>query len=35
MKQYWRNPPKDKLEVRKKEERFFHLRKAKDYKENC
>lgn len=35
MSKYWKNPPKDKKEVRKKEEKFPHLRKAKDYKENC
>lgn len=34
MAKYWKNPPKDKKEVRKKEEKYPHLRKAKDYKEN-
>ena len=31
MAKYWKNPPKDKKEVRKKEEKYPHLRKAKDY----
>lgn len=35
MAKYWKNPPKDKKEVRKKEEKYPHLRKAKDYKANC
>ena len=35
MAKYWKNPPKDKKEVRKKEEKYPHLRKAKDYKDNC
>ena len=35
MAKYWKNPPKDKKEVRKKEEKYPHLRKAEDYKENC
>ena len=35
MSRFWKNPPKDKLEVRKKEERYNHLRKAKDYKDNA
>lgn len=34
MAKYWKNPPKDKKEVRKKEEKYPHLRKAKDYKAN-
>ena len=35
MAKCWKNPPKDKKEVRKKEEKYPHLRKAKDYKDNC
>lgn len=35
MSRFWKNPPKDKLEVRKKEEKYNHLRKAKDYKDNA
>lgn len=31
----WKNPPWDKKEVRRREVKFPHLRKAKDYKENC
>lgn len=34
MSKYWQNPPRDKKEVRRREEKFPHLRKAKDYKEN-
>ena len=35
MKKYWQNPPHDKMEIRRREEKFPHLRKAKDYKDNC
>lgn len=35
MKKYWQNPPWDKKEIRRREEKFPHLRKAKDYKENA
>ena len=35
MAKYWQNPPWDKKEIRRREEKFPHLRKAKDYKDNC
>ena len=35
MKKYWQNPPWDKKEIRRREEKFPHLRKEKDYKENA
>lgn len=35
MKKYWQNPPRDKMEIKRREEKFPHLRKAKDYKDNC
>ena len=34
MAKHWQNPPHDKKEIRRREEKFPHLRKAKDYKEN-
>lgn len=34
-RKYWQNPPWDKQEVRRREEKFPHLRKKRDYKENC
>jgi hypothetical protein len=34
MKKQWSNPPKDKKQIRKKEEKYSHLRKAKDYNNN-
>jgi hypothetical protein len=34
MGKYWQNPPLDKKEVRRREEKFPHLRKSKDYKNN-
>ena len=35
MKKYWQNYPWDKKEIRKREKKFSHLRKSKEYKNNC
>lgn len=35
MAKYWQNPPWDKKEIKRREEKFPHLRKSKDYKDNC
>lgn len=35
MKKRWHRPPTTKEEVRKREEKYNHVRKAKDYKKNA
>lgn len=35
MKNKWHKPPISKFEVRKREEKYKHLRKSKDYKNNA
>lgn len=35
MSKHWQNPPWDVKEIRRREEKFPHLRKSKDYKTNC
>lgn len=35
MGKHWQNPPWDKKEVRRREEKFPHIRDPKDYKDNA